>query len=143
MSRVQILEFSPGHLDVFESDKDEPTLYEDLAVMAKNPMFTLYTIFKGKKILGIAGVGEYRKGIGEVWICPDKNFCNHTYSFIKASRHLIDWCFRERKFTRLQAAIQSGDNVAQHWINKLGFKLEGLMHKWSNDNDYFLYARVE
>lgn len=46
------------------------------------------------------------------------------------------------EFARVEAYVDRHHEEAKRWVALLGFRREGLMRKFANGVDYFLYSRV-
>jgi hypothetical protein len=140
----EYLLFSSGHLDFFYPLWEYEGLGEYLGHIMANPNIHMRTIVKENLILGLAWVSIIHPGVGEVSTMPSIYMPDNSFSYIKQVKKLIkEECEENYKCHRVQAAIDITDEVSRHWIEKLGFKGEGVMKEWHKNRDHYLYARIK
>jgi hypothetical protein len=141
---IRYLRFDMGHLDFFKPRDDFEDIQRDMQDNMSNPMMDMVTVVHNNQILCISGCTELRAGVGEVWLLVDEAFKYHRIRFVRAVKTLMEeYLVKERRFYRLQMAIDASINERQRWAEYLGFEKEGLMKAYDTlRNDHYLYARV-
>ena len=115
----------------------DPEDYADF-LSDSGPAFSLVT--NNNAILGCAGVRELGLHRGESWALISEDIGTDFIHFHKAVLEFLKQVHLER--VELSADVNHPET--KRWAEMLGFKLEGLMHKfYPNGNDAYLYARVK
>ena len=116
---------------------------EDIADYSKTmidagPAFAL--VDNNARVLGIAGVWVIENHRANAWAIIDGEIGPDYIHFHKAVNRFLD----SAEYQRIEMAVEVNFKEAKRWAEMLGFKQEGLMHKYfANGNDAFLYARVK
>lgn len=111
--------------------------WRDLADRLENA----YSYYDGNQIVGIVGGAKINDNTCEVWAILDecaKRYVREIYFY--AGKLLDDL---QQHFERIQAIVRADLPVAIHFIERLGFKKEGLMKKFIDGNNFNLYGRVK
>lgn len=107
-------------------------------MMSVGPAFALTR--DGGTVIGCAGLWTIEAHRAVAWAIIDRNIGVDYIHFHKAVSKFLD----ESDYQRIEMAVDTGFNQAKRWATMLGFKQEGLMHKYfANGADAFLYARVQ
>ena len=86
------------------------------------------------------GILKYSDTMGEAWIFCDKIVEFHGSAVLRYGKQFLD---KKRAYKRIQAAVDSSWDVANRYVQYMGFDYECTMRKWGpNGTDYNLYARV-
>lgn len=139
--------FKPEHLELIDplGDADiknrvRPTLVQ--SITSDNAI--AFTIFHKEKIISICGIYLLWPGVGEAFTVMCKDIKKYGLSLYKAYKITLPTVIKALKLKRLQAVIIVGFDEGVRFIEKLGFKREGIMKKWSpTEQDVYIYALVE
>lgn len=91
--------------------------------------------------IGIVGVAKINNNTCEVGIILDE--CSKRYTreiYFYAFQFLNDL---QLHYARIQTTVRTDWSTAIKFMERLGFKREGLMKKFTAENDFYLYARVK
>lgn len=101
------------------------------------PSFAL--VGKNNIVLGVAGVWMLENHRGLAWSLISKNIGTDFIHFHKAVSAFLDW----QDVQRVEMALLTDFEQSIRWAKMLGFKAEGLMHKYfPNGADALLFART-
>ena len=65
----------------------------------------------------------------------------YRFSYIKAVKFYLNYFRKEYKLKRVQAQIVSDYDMLRRFVEKMGFKYEGTLHKYcGGDLDNCMYA---
>lgn len=93
-------------------------------------------------ILFCAGLIKLWPGTGELWLICDvqvKNYVQEMYGYCK---HLLEHTMDLMYLVRAQTKVQADWQTAIKFAERMGFEREGLLKKFKDGADYFMYARV-
>jgi hypothetical protein len=142
---MKTIEFKPDHLKEIVPRRIDLTafsgwrenLVEHYKMNPDNPGFTL--IHEGV-VIACGGVYKLWDGVGEAWVVGSDNIPIKKLSFHKAVIRAIKKIKESKKFHRIQSIVRGDFPEALGWQRLIGFKIEGLMKKYSSDGvDCFLY----
>lgn len=92
---------------------------------------------------GVIGVWPYNVQSGTAWAVFSDEATKNGVALARGTRRWIEAVEERDNLCRIQAFIDSDNEIAIHWIEKLGFEREGLMRKAGHDaKDMWLYARI-
>jgi len=101
-----------------------------------------YSYYDDNQIIGILGVLKVNSNTCELCILLDecsKQYVGEIYHYAFKTLAVI-----QQYFVRIQAVVRTDWLVAIRFIERLGFKREGLMKKFGPDgNDFYLYGRIK
>jgi hypothetical protein len=145
---MRIVPFESWHLGLIElreHDRRAVAFGDDLvargnAYLRSGPSFT--GIQKGR-IVVIAGIVRLWTGVGGGWSLTSPLVEKLPVAFHRAVRRNILELEEKLCLHRLQITVQASHVVSQRWVERLGFRFEGVLKKYGPDGeDYLLFARV-
>lgn len=136
--------FKPGHLDFFEARAIFDNEVDLDRLDGSDPNSLIYSLIDDGMVVGIFGLKKMWPGVGELWSVTSNLASKKPIAFHKACIELLNAHIDVLKLHRIQCSVRSDYLPGIKWIESLGFKEEGYMHKYgSNKLDYIRYARVE
>lgn len=113
------------HFDIFNIPKDIQAI----------------TVFNGEDPVGLYGLDHKRNGVAEGWLYRSELVENNKFIFFKYAKKFCDYAVSKYNLHRLEIAVSKSD---AKWAQKLGFKFESVMEKWSEEReDYLRYVRIK
>jgi len=103
-----------------------------------------YTVTdKGRPIVCF-GVARQWPGVAELWLIPDmKLLFKHRVKFHKGARKFMELVADELNLHRLHVTVCANNLRALQWIERIYFKREGVLKKYSFDKkDMIMYSRI-
>lgn len=95
------------------------------------------------RIVAIVAVDPMWKGVGQVWTLLTWEARSRGVPLTRGVLRFINTLHQERGYWRLQATVEWGQDVAEKWIQQLGFEFEGKMIAYGPGGEtHGLYARV-
>jgi|TARA_R100001530_G_scaffold68371_1_gene48632 RimJ/RimL family protein N-acetyltransferase len=92
----------------------------------------------------IGGVCVVRDGVGVAWAITSDLIVKYKIYAHRVIRDVVNDSFERFNLHRVEASIIVDHTVSHRWVERLGFKKEGLMRKFDHkQRDYYLYARVK
>ena len=143
--RAKVTDFKINDLKKFECRDRLPNLMKSMQLNLKNPYRKLLSIWTDdNKLLFIGGINEIHNGVGEAWMIGSKDIEGNKYTTFYMASKLIDFCFLNLNYHRVQIAVDPKWDSGLKWASKLGFTLEGLARGYSyNGEDHYMFARVK
>lgn len=108
-------------------------------VLTKGPAYT--GIVDGE-ILACGGIMPFWKGVGEAWVISSEIVCKHPLFFAKTIWRKLNILIKEMELERIQTIVDAENKISMNWVERMGFKNEGLMRKYINGKDYYRYALI-
>jgi len=100
-----------------------------------------YTIANGVPI-ACGGVLPLWKGVGEGWVVTSDLVEKYPLIFAKTVWRAMTELIVDMGLERIQTVVDSEHTVSQRWVERMGFKNEGLMKKYLGGRDFIRYAIV-
>lgn len=138
----RIILFSPSHLN---DEINISHIHREALIQAhQRPGFTVMSIIHEGRLIGIMGVKEIHKGVGEVFAFLSQKPHSFLMSLHKSAKELINYCRDELKMHRIQATCQTNCKEARKWIERLGFGFEGTLKAYDplTEEDHHIFGRV-
>ena len=111
---------------------------EELAM--HGPAFTM--LDDGKPVM-CAGVYIFWPGVGEAWMHLSPWFYAHVKTVYREVREILEQIIATKGLRRVQCPIRADMEANMNFVEHLGFKIEGILHRWGpEDKDYLQYALV-
>jgi hypothetical protein len=102
-----------------------------------------YTLIADGVPVGAGGIVPMWAGVGEAWLFLSPWFTAHPKTSYKFIRELLAVLLKEGGFHRVQCPIRWDLPANKRLVKHLGFKAEGLLHRWGPDGlDYISFAMV-
>lgn len=95
-------------------------------------------------ILGMGGIIPVWRGVAIGWLLTACEIERFKLFFHKTIVKMLDRAIRELSLHRIDVSVLAEHKTSIKWLERLGFKNEGLMRKFdSMGNDYYRYALVK
>ena len=134
--------FKKEHLEVMDLRQHEADLLRDTDYAASLESGVNCTGLVDGRIICCGGVMVLHGGTANIWLLPSVHIDKATKTFVKGLR---EWLFTVREelgLYRMQSACVD-DELHNRWMRSLGFKIEGVLNKFFDGNDYVMYARTQ
>jgi hypothetical protein len=141
------LPFSTDHLDYLD-DIDEyissmgfDEFKAQIASQAtRGPVITAFLY--GKPV-AVFGCGMLWNGVAEAWSLLSEQSKRYPIAMIRSANAFLDICWITFNLHRLQISVKTSDAVAIRFAKALKFQEEGIMKKYSpNQQDFTLFGRL-
>lgn len=101
-----------------------------------------FTALDGERVIGCGGVARLWGRVGEGWTIFGSEIAEHPVWLHRTVRPMLRDIMDGMDLDRLQVNVLATSERNCRWIERLGFKLEGLMIRFGpNGEDYFRYAK--
>jgi ribosomal-protein-alanine N-acetyltransferase len=115
--------------------------------VGKNEFYLAIFLKENKKVIGhieLCHLNWFDFKAGEIGYAVNKKYWGKGYA-TEACSALISYCFNKLKFVKVYADTDPDKKASQRVLEKLGFKLEGIIRKrrivsgrWTDEWDYGL-----
>lgn len=148
MTDVKVVQFQVHHLDVMDLREIElggPFRLGDfkdrIDSIAKESVQAATFLYDGRVLL-CAGFTLLWPGVYVVWMIPSTHIQKAPISVARMIRRYVDRIMSDFKAHRIQTTTHD-DPLHRRWMEFLGFKLEGVMERYTHDGkDMLMYART-
>ena len=114
----------------------------DIRLEALQQLSTAGTIIYDGRILGVMGYVEMWRGTCEVYVLPSEYIKEYGLVFARIIKSNLKMLREVQKFHRIQVTAVD-DDKHKRWLEWLGFKCEGVLKKYSiNQQDYKMWAII-
>ena len=100
-----------------------------------------YTITNGTPI-ACGGILPLWKGVGEGWVVTSDFVEKYPILFAKTVWRNMAALIESMDLERIQTVVDAEHDVSRKWVERMGFKSEGLMRKYIGGRDYIRYALI-
>lgn len=103
------------------------------------------SLFYNDNFVGSGGIHPVSKKVGMVWLFTTPYFIKYRKTAIRLIKENISKWFEIKGYHRIQATVLKGNEIAEKFIEYLGFRCETPdgMEKFTDDGaNHKLYARV-
>lgn len=143
---IEIIPFKSEHLEKFDGKLGEEwiTAHFDIGKLLSefSKHGAMFTVFVDGRVVAIAGLMGLWKGVGEVWAAFAPGGERYMKTIHRKSKEVIAEALNNG-FWRIQTNVIAGFDKGIRWVERLGFKSEGVMRKYSpNGGDMIRYAIV-
>lgn len=130
-----IVLFEPNHLN--HMDIEQARLFGvDLYKQISGDAFTLII---DNKIIACGGIEQLWPGVGEAWLIMSEGALKYPVSVMRRAREIFPKM--NTKYHRVQALVLYQFHKAMLFVERLGFRYEGLMQAYGpNKEDYMRYV---
>jgi len=142
---IEIIPFKAEHFDQIElRPEDEytrtlPGYRDELEVLAEQGYSC--TVLVDGVITGMGGIKRYHNGVGEGWVVFPAEAERYKWQIVRMTREALHKY--EQGFHRVQAVARCNWNAAIHFLQILGFEIEGTLRKYGPDgSDYYMMSRI-
>jgi RimJ/RimL family protein N-acetyltransferase len=95
------------------------------------------------KIIGVGGVIEHWKGMGECWIILSKNVLEHKVEAAICIKRIVEQFIKDLELFRLECSCRADFEKARDMIEFLGFQYEGYKRSYYPDKgDGLMFGKV-
>jgi hypothetical protein len=102
-----------------------------------------YTYFHGEKPVMCIGLALYWPGTAEAWMVLDQEIRQYPYDAFRKVKDALEYFTRRLRLHRVQAMSSEDWGAGRHFVEKLGFKTEGVMRRAGPAGEnVVMYARV-
>ena len=134
---MDIRPMNPEDLDYILANPLEPGVSSIKDITIDGPAFSAWN---GSQLVGIGGVKQLWDGVGEAWVLFSKNISSCKFGIYRATKAILN---RHYTYHRIQAVVRADFPLGWRMVERLGFKLEGLLEKYGPDgSDYYMYTKV-
>ena len=143
---IKLIRFHPEHLEHIDYRFHEIETLEVWPGLKKaaihlpqaGPCFS--GVIDGE-IVGSAGLIKLWPGVAEAWMVTGTLTNNHALSFHKCVKHGLNRLIETLGLHRVQISVYQYYDMSIKWVERLGFKSEGLMDKYGPDgSNFYRYA---
>lgn len=140
---MEIVRFKAEHMkEIVEQESQrylQKYITEEHALLMEKQKYS-YTAIIDNRIVACAGVVEYWKDRGEMWIILDQNCKKEFLKIHNAVKRFLHIC----PIKRIEAVVDYSFDAAHRWMDLLGFRLEAekLESYRPDGGDCSLYVRV-
>lgn len=151
MTQPVLVPFEPWHAHLLKARKDSEMKALEMAgeldhfslVYAQSSLLA-FTGLVGGYCIGMGGVFPLWPGTAECWLFSSDHFDKYPKFVFKMARQVLDLADNHFEIHRLQASVRADADVNRRFIERLGFKNEGIMEKYGiHGEDYIRYARIK
>ncbi|GAF67455.1 unnamed protein product [marine sediment metagenome] len=100
-----------------------------------------YTITNGVPI-ACGGILPLWEGVGEGWVVTSSLVEKYPIIFAKTVWRSTLELIESMDLDRIQTVVDAEHTVSQIWVERMGFKNEGLMRKYLGGRDFIRYALI-
>lgn len=139
--------FHPDHLDTLDDIDDYVNAmgYDEFKaqIISQATRGPVITVFYYGRPAAVFGCGMLWNGVAEVWSLLTQQSKRYPIALIKGANSFLDICWVTFNLHRLQISVKTSDAVALRFAKALKFVEEGVMEKYSPDQqDYTLLRRL-
>ena len=136
------------HLDIMalpDHEKERWACVEDFYDRMENVIKSATacgTFVSDDRVVCMAGFTTLWPGVAEGWVMPSKYVYEQPFKYCKRIRCYLEQIQTDFNFHRVQTTAVL-DEAHERWMGFLGFKREGVLHKYTpQQQDLGQYARV-
>jgi hypothetical protein len=140
--------FSPNHaerVDITTEDVLAVTGRDGVAELLEmqSQMGPAVTAFLNMEPVAIFGFVSIWRGVAETWLVPDEKVRSIPMTLTRIGMKVMDITMISMGLHRIQLTVRTTDKRAEKWAYAIGFKQEGVLHKYGADGvDYLMMART-
>ena len=94
------------------------------------------------KIIASGGMVQLWDNVYEGWIMATADIKKHPISTARIIKKIFAEVMEKHDVHRLQTTVKADYEIGHKFAKWLGLEKEGLMKKYLDDNDYYLYSRI-
>ena len=144
---IELKQYSPeDYLKIRRRDFDMLTFlnFPNPKVVARNLLRGMaITGFRDEEIVACGGIMPLWKGVGEAWVVTSPLVKMCSFSFVKVVWRRLLTFTKIMELERVQTTVDAEHEVSRKWVERMGFKQEGLLKKYINGRDFFRYALIK
>jgi hypothetical protein len=114
-----------------------------IGIQQLNTAVTVSLVNDEESVLAIFGLVMPWDNFGDCFALLSEDAVKRPIELHKSVLSIIEHFEKVLELHRMQITVKEGYNIGMKWATALGFKQEGLMHKFMPDGgNHYLYARV-
>ena len=144
---IKVIPFEPEHIIGMEPLMDDACIKTMMqskeylqALKQLGPAYSGFT--DAGKCVGAAGVKQINAKTYEGWALLAIDSKHHIKSILRAVELFIQNFFEYEVADRFQATVKMSFPQGHRFAKLLGFKPEGILHNYDQNEDYMMYART-
>ena len=94
------------------------------------------------KIIAAGGMVELWDHVFEGWVMATADIQKHPIATARIIKKIFNKVMVKYDVHRLQTTVKADYEIGHKFAQWLGLEKEGLMKKYLDDNDYYLYSRI-
>ncbi len=103
-----------------------------------------FSLIHEDEIILIGGIYEIWEGVGEAFSIMSKSAIKYPKSLYASFSRSFETGIKIGRYRRVQSMVKADFKEGIRFIERLGFKREGLLKSWAPDkSDYYIYARIQ
>jgi hypothetical protein len=142
---IEIREYKPeDYMIIQRRHFDSLTFlnFPNAELVAKNLLKgQAYTITNGVPI-ACGGILPLWAGVGEGWVVTSPLVEKYPVIFAKTVWRATVELIESMDLDRIQTVVDVEHTVSHKWVERMGFKNEGLMRKYLGGRDFYRYALI-
>jgi hypothetical protein len=136
--------YKPGHLDFMRIKEGTFESREAIEESLRELEFEALTLVSNNFIVGVLGITPKRKGVAEVWSILSEDIKLFPISSARAIKKILKQYEDKYNLIRVEMSVREDLLSACRFAKFLGFKQEGLMHRFGlNGENFYLFARTK
>lgn len=135
---IRYVPFVREHLDMI--GKRPGVIFNDLGELYEK--HSALSVLLDDKIIFCGGIIYLWPNTGDAWLLTSPGISEHRDDLIRVVQTFIDTTIKELNLDRVQSTIQSDFKDGVILMNILGWKREGLLRKYAQGKDFYLYSWV-
>ncbi len=145
---MNVVPFKAEHFDDMDLRHFDKKSIEGLMgirdyIKACSELGQAFTGIADEGVVGSGGLIPLWPGVAEAWTMTSPLIEKYVISFHRAVRKHLNLLEQEQGLHRIQCVIIEGHDISTLWVERLGFKYEGIMEAYGpNKENYYRYART-
>lgn len=144
---IKVIPFEPEHIMGMEPLMDDACtkaiMQSSEYLQALKQLGPAYSGFTDEgKCVGAAGVKQINAKTYEGWALLAIDSKQHIKSILRAVELFMQNFFDYDVADRFQATVKMNFTQGHRFAKLLGFKPEGILHNYDQNEDYMMYARI-
>jgi len=141
---IRLCKFEMEHLEKFDHLDYGSDIKADMQYNIDMPNRTAFSLFRGDEVIALAGVSDFRPGVGEVWVIKGSKIPEFKVEFFKTIYRLVHgFALNRAGYHRLEMAVDCEWEEGPKWAEKLGFEFMGISKAYDlNYKDHKIYQLV-
>lgn len=140
---MEVIDFERHHVDWLKPRDYGGRLLSAVKSLEFIDRSIAWTMVHEGEVVACVGIIHYWSGVAEAWTISSERVVRLKFSFHRTIMELIERVFQQFRLNRLQASVHADHEVSMRWLERLGFKNEGLMKKYlPTGEDAYRYSLV-
>lgn len=144
----KVISFHHSHFEKMDlRELDRIDLYHENTVLERYQFLSElpnnFTFIHQDKVICCGGIIELWAGVGEGWMVGSEHIDKFPIAFFKVMNNKLMDVVLDRGLRRVQVTCNAKFHRSMAWLEKIGFKQEGLLKEYGvNGDDHYYYARL-